>query len=68
MYMYHAILILFSKTKALEYNNMFSFFCIKEKDDRSRPLSRHGHWRPRLYRDLSVQLPLHKYKSPSSRR
>jgi hypothetical protein len=27
----------------------------KEKDDRSRPISRHGHRRPRLYRGLTIQ-------------
>jgi hypothetical protein len=35
----------------------------KDKDDLGRPLSRHGHWRPRLYRELSVQSSLYKHKS-----
>jgi len=36
----------------------------KEKDDLGRPLSRHGHWRPRMYRALSVHQQ-QKIPSPS---
>ena len=35
----------------------------KDKDDQSRPLSRHGHRRPRLHRKLTIQPSCNKHKS-----
>jgi hypothetical protein len=37
----------------------------QDKDDLGRPLSRHGHWRPRLYRELTIQLSSHEHKNHS---
>jgi hypothetical protein len=43
-------------TKMLDKNKRVARMQKKEKDDLGRPLSRHGHWRPRLYRKLNIQL------------
>lgn len=40
--------------KVFNESNRVARMQKKEKDGSDRPLSRHGHWRPRLYRGLSL--------------